>query len=118
MKRVRQVLKRLFWPERRFSAGGFISAAFNISWLFLAVHLLGFREYTAILSGTLAGSENIHFTAMAALLYILLYFAFVVITPVFLIASGLMAMLDIPAWKFRQSIPVKANGAVSHNRNH
>ena len=64
----------------------FIAYAILISLLFWGVHLLGFREYTGILSGT--ASLNKYHQYYGAI-YIILYMCFVVIVPVLLIASVL-----------------------------
>ena len=61
-----------------------------ISVLFSVVHLLGFREYTGVLSGT--ASLNQYHQYYGAI-YIILYVCFVVIMPVLLIAGGLTGIM-------------------------
>lgn len=58
--------------------------AFLLALLFFGVHLLGFREYTGILSGT-ASLDQYH--QYYGVLYILLYVNFVVTVPILLISS-------------------------------
>lgn len=58
--------------------------------LYLIAHLAGLRGHTTILSGTLPSAESDQVVGVAlGLVYVLLYFAFVVLVPVFLIAAGL-----------------------------
>ncbi len=62
----------------------FISYAILLTFLFGCVHLLGFREYTGILSGTISISK-VH--QAFGMIYIILYFCFVFIVPILLIAK-------------------------------
>ncbi|MCW5211820.1 hypothetical protein VU04_02795 [Desulfobulbus sp. TB] len=70
----------------RFISQRFTAYAILFILLFAGAHLLGFREYTGILSGT-ASLDQYH--QYYGVLYILLYVNFVVIVPVLLIASVL-----------------------------
>lgn len=60
--------------------------AILLALLFFGVHLLGFREYTGILSGTASLDQ---YNQYYGVLYILLYVNFVVTVPILLIASVL-----------------------------
>ncbi len=61
--------------------------------LFLCCHLAGWCEYATVLSGT---SPTGDITDKAALyrgvVYVLTYFGMLILTPVFLIAAGLVAL--------------------------
>ncbi len=67
----------------------FIAYAILLSLLYMGAHLLGFREYTAVLSGTASFSKRHQFFGA---FYIIFYMCFVVIVPVLLIASVLTEM--------------------------
>jgi hypothetical protein len=69
-------------PNKRF----FIYALL-LSGLFLIVHLLGWREYTNILSGT---GQIAAWQMFCGLSYMLLYICFVGIVPILVIAAGLL----------------------------
>jgi hypothetical protein len=60
--------------------------------VFGACHLLGWRDDTAILSGTLApGSE---LTMVRGLIYLASYFAAVLLSPILILAAGLFVLAD------------------------
>ena len=67
-----------------FAGVRFLAYAALLSVLFIVAHLLGFREYTGILSGTAAFGAACQF--MGAL-YIILYLCFTGIVPVLVIAG-------------------------------
>ena len=67
------------------------------NWLFLAAlivvvfaveHLLGWRDYTSILSGTLPG-EQADWRAFAGVLYVFTWLATVIVAPILVIGSVL-----------------------------
>jgi hypothetical protein len=64
-----------------------------ISALFLFVHLAGFREYTSILNGTI-GSLTLgwNLSAFLAVIYIMLYLAFVVLVPILILAAVILML--------------------------
>ena len=70
----------------------FIAYVILISMSFLVVHLLGFREYTSILSGT--GSFST-WKQYYGTLYIILYTCFVLIVPILLIATTFLQCAKI-----------------------
>jgi len=61
-----------------------------IAVVYVIEHLLGWRDYTSILSGTLpaAGAEG-ELNAILGMLYILTWFAFVILAPILLIGAVL-----------------------------
>jgi hypothetical protein len=73
------------------SAKDMIQRAVAISGLFLAVHLAGFREFTGILNGTI-GSLALGWglSTFLAVIYIVLYLAFVILVPVLLLAATIL----------------------------
>jgi len=74
-----------------FSPKDFTRHAILIVLLFAVVHLLGLREYTAMISGTMA-SPNLgaELCTLLAIIYMLFYFGAVVFAPILLIAAGLL----------------------------
>jgi hypothetical protein len=94
---------KLFWQRLAvFQRAEFLSArdllqrAGAISLLFLAVHLAGLREFTSVLNGT-AGSlaVDVKLGTFLALIYILLYLAFVILVPVLVLAAMILT-----AWQW------------------
>jgi hypothetical protein len=81
-----------------------IAYAILISIFFLVVHLLGFREYTSILSGT--GSFNT-WKQYYGTLYIILYNCFVLIVPILLIATTFLQCAKIIKLKYIDRNKVK-----------
>jgi len=71
-------------PATGLSCKWFIACAVLLSAIFLALHLLRFRKYTSILSGT--GSFSTWYQC-CGVIYIFFYICFVVIVPILLIAS-------------------------------
>ena len=69
----------------------FLTYAVLLSVLFIVAHLLGFREYTGILSGTAALGDAYKFMGT---LYILLYISFTGIVPILVIA-GLLRIVTL-----------------------
>ena len=70
----------------RFLGQRFTAYALLLSLLFTGAHLLGFREYTGILSGT-ASLDQYH--QYYGAIYILLYVNFAVTVPILLLAGVL-----------------------------
>ena len=58
--------------------------------IFLLAHLLGLREYTSVLSGTASFGT---FKSLLGIIYFMLYLGFVFLTPVFIIAAGLLEIV-------------------------
>jgi hypothetical protein len=79
------------WHARFFSAGDFVLRALFLIAVFLIVHLAGLREYTAFLSGTPAHpGMSWQWVAFLGTLYLLLYFAFILLVPVLLLAAAIL----------------------------
>jgi len=75
--------------EKIVSARCFIAWSVIIAALYCGVHLLGFRDYTSILCGTVPSASK----AFAGALYIILYFGFIIASPVLLGASLVFTLL-------------------------
>lgn len=75
------------------SARDMVQRAAAISGLFLIVHLAGFREFTGILNGTI-GSVALGWSlsTFLAVIYIVLYLAFVILVPVLVLAAALLTV--------------------------
>jgi len=86
LKRLRAALKaRFLSPKDLLVHAGVILVAYAVA------HLLGLREYTTILSGTLPAAGLGHtLGAGLGVLYIVLYVGVVVIVPVLILASGML----------------------------
>jgi hypothetical protein len=80
-----------FWRAKSFSPAGFVRRALFLSIFFAAAHVFGLKEFTSVLNGT-TGSVALGWTtsAILGLSYVLLYLGFVLLTPVFMIAAGLL----------------------------
>ncbi len=83
--------------RRRFgllSPAGWLIRAVVLLVLFAAMHLLGWREHTNVFSGTLGlNSTADYLRAIAGGLYVIAWFATVVVAPILLIAAGVFALL-------------------------
>lgn len=73
----------LAWP--------FLRRAALLSLVFLMVHLLGFRQYTCVLSGTASFGV---LQQLGGALYLVFYGLFVILVPILLLAAGLARLLD------------------------
>ena len=84
---------RTLWRAKFLSPKDFVRRALVICFLFSLAHLLGLKEFTSVLNGT-TGSVALGWTASAllGLTYVLLYVAFVLLVPIFLIAAALLAI--------------------------
>ena len=94
-----------------FSPTAFVVRALTIALLYAVSELLGLREYTTFLSGT---SANLNMTwqtaSLLGLIHLLLYVAFILLAPIFLITAGLLA-----AWKgwLARGVAAEHAGAVN-----
>ena len=84
----------LFHRVRRFVRAEFLSSkdflvrAATIAIVFLIAHVAGLREYTSFLSGTLPSSDmGWQQAAFGGLVYLILYFACVLLVPILVIAA-------------------------------
>ena len=69
----------------------FLTSALIVSLCFGLTHILGWREYTSVLSG--AASFGV-LPRLAGVIYAVFYTLFVVYVPILLIAAGLAGMWD------------------------
>ena len=78
----------IFHRAEFLSAKDMVQRAAAIGGLFLLVHLAGFREFTSILNGTI-GSLDLgwNLSTFLAVIYILIYLAFVILVPVLVLAA-------------------------------
>jgi len=91
---------KLFWQKlaifRRaefLSARDLLQRALGLSGLFLLAHLAGLREFTSVLNGTVGSvAAGWKLSGFLALIYILLYLAFVILVPVLVLAAMILAL--------------------------
>jgi membrane protein implicated in regulation of membrane protease activity len=91
---------KLFWQRlavfRRaefLSPRDLLQRALGISGLFLLAHLAGLREFTSVLNGTIGSvAAGWKLSGFLALIYILLYLAFVILVPVLVLAAMILAV--------------------------
>lgn len=87
-------LKKLF-KIKTFSPSGFISWAVLILIFFLICHVSCWREHTTFISGTAAeANETAASSAALGMVYLVSYFAFVLVAPILVLASGIFAGLS------------------------
>jgi len=88
------------------SARDLLQRALGISGLFLLVHLAGLREFTCVLNGTVGSvAAGWKLSGFLALIYILLYLAFVILVPVLVLAATILAAEQRFLWKKDKSSP-------------
>ena len=93
MKLPAKIWQRYIKQDRFFSPSGLILRAALIAAAFLVCHVLGWRQYTTIASGTAPaafGGQSVG--AALGILYIASYFGFVLLAPVLVLAAGLVAL--------------------------
>jgi len=83
---------RGFLGHLLFRRASLIGAAILFVVLFAVFHLLGWRDDTAIISGT-SITPNVNSTVIRGMLYGMTYFLAVVVSPILLLAAGINAML-------------------------
>ena len=92
-------MKRLRGRHRtRFSlltpSGLLVRAALGVL-VFIVLHLLGFRAYTTILSGTSPPGEQVAYVDMLKMVaYVLSYLFSTMVAPILVIAAALLALLQ------------------------
>jgi hypothetical protein len=90
----------IFQRAEFLSAKDMIQRAAAISGLFMLVHLAGFREFTGILNGTIGSlALGWNLSAFLAVVYILLYLAFVILVPVLVLAAVILSVWQWPQRK-------------------
>ena len=83
----------IFQRAEFLSAKDMLQRAAAISGLFLLVHLARFREFTGILNGTIGSlALGWNLSAFLAVVYILLYLAFVILVPVLVLAALILSI--------------------------
>lgn len=71
----------------------FLRHAALILVLFAIAHLSGLRDHTSFLNGTTGSIELGHeISALLGLIYVLLYFAVVLLVPILILAAGLSSL--------------------------
>jgi len=91
--------------RRRLGRRGLPATAVALILLFAAVHLLGWRQYASVLSGTGVGKPTKEF---AGAVYVVCYLGFVVAVPILLIAAVLRQVAAVLARAVRH--PKQASG--------
>ena len=107
MKTILQSAKS-FWKAGFFSPQAFVGRAVVIALLYAVSRLAGLQEYTTFLSGT-SGNVNMSWQTAASLglLHLALYFAFILLAPIFLITAGLLAGWN--CWRGKREKPLGAS---------
>jgi hypothetical protein len=92
MKKIGQSIG-LFRRAEFLSPKDLLQRAGAISVLFLVAHLAGLREFTSVLNGTIGSvAAGWKLSGFLALIYILLYLAFVILVPVLVLAAIILAV--------------------------
>ena len=73
----------------RLSAKYMAEAAIILTVLYLILHFFGFRSYATFLTGTVADVGSPMIGAFLGLIYVMLYFATVVLSPILVIAAAI-----------------------------
>ncbi|HEY3448649.1 MAG TPA: hypothetical protein VGK67_19990 [Myxococcales bacterium] len=76
-----------------FSARALVLWAGRFVLLFAVLHLLGLREHTTVLSGTVVGKSSI-VSGFLGLMYLLSYFAAILLVPPVLVAAGIAKVAE------------------------
>jgi hypothetical protein len=83
----------IFQRAEFLSAKDLLQRAGTISVLFLLVHLAGFREFTGVLNGTIGSlALGWNLSAFLAVIYIVLYLAFVILVPILVLAAAILTV--------------------------
>jgi len=83
----------IFQRAEFLSAKDLLQRAVVISVLFLALHLAGFQEFTGVLNGTIGSlALGWKLSAFLAVIYIVLYLAFVILVPILILAAGILTI--------------------------
>ena len=72
---------------------GFLKAAATLAVVYLACHLLGWREHASFLSGTISSDTAGITRTLMGVLYVLAYFSFVLAVPILVLGAGIFAVL-------------------------
>ena len=77
-----------------FSPAGFVVLAALIAGAYHVCHGLGWREYTCVLSGTPPVGDSSDLTWLRAGIYVVFYFAYVLVVPILLIAAAVVLLMQ------------------------
>lgn len=73
------------------SPAGLLVRAAGLTLLYWALHLVGLRDYATVLSGGLPSADaSPHVAPILGVVYVLSYFAWVIMVPVLVLASGVL----------------------------
>jgi len=101
----------IFQRAEFLSARDMLQRAGAISVMFLLVHLAGFREFTSVLNGTIGSvAAGWNLSAFLAVIYILLYLAFVILVPILVLAAMILTI-------WQQYIQKKENSLTTPDAN-
>ena len=92
---MKNILKKLaiFQRAEFLSPRDLLQRAAAICVIFLLLHLLGLREFTGILNGTIGSlALGWKLSAFLAVIYIVFYLAFVVLVPVLVLAAVILTL--------------------------
>jgi hypothetical protein len=67
--------------------------AIGFALAFAIVHMLGWREFTTVLSGTIPTAASVSAASLKAAAYLATYFGTVLASPILLLAAGLNFLL-------------------------
>ena len=101
-------LKKLaiFQRAEFLSAKDLLQRAVAISVMFLVAHLAGLREFTSVLNGTIGSvAAGWNLSAFLAIIYILLYLAFVILVPILILAAIILTVGRRSLGKSQKSSP-------------
>jgi hypothetical protein len=102
MKEAPPLLRSSFWKTEFCSPKDLVFRALFVAALFGAAEVAGLREYTTFLSGTAAVPQaSWNQVAFLGAIYLLLYFAFILAAPIFLLAAALLAGWE--SWRRRRA---------------
>jgi hypothetical protein len=89
-----------------FSPKDFVRHAVLIVVLFAVAHAFGLREYTTIISGTMASPTlGVETCALLAMIYLVFYFGAAVLAPILVIAAGLLLVWEKVKDSSRRLLP-------------
>lgn len=78
--------------EPMFSPAGFLVRAAGIAVVYALLSIFGLREHMSVLSLTFPEGVSRNLSLFLGLIYLLSYFSFILLVPILVIASGLLAL--------------------------
>ncbi len=83
----------IFQRAEFLSARDMLQRACALSVMFLLAHLAGLREFTSVLNGTIGSvAAGWNLSAFLAIIYIVLYLAFVILVPILVLAAMILTV--------------------------